>query len=95
MTVDRDLVLALEDLSMFRLTPGEREDAQAWLQGVIAYFDRLGALDTEGVEPLTHVFPLVNVTREDEVVPSMDNELLLANAARVKDGAFMVYRTVE
>jgi len=95
MTVDRDLVRTLEDLSFFRLEPHEREAMQADLQNTVDSFDRLRALDTEGVEPLTHVFPLANVTREDEVVASMDNEALLSNAARVKDGAFMVYRAVE
>ena len=95
MTIDRELVLSLESLAYIRLEPAEREAAQAGLQEMIDCFDRLAALDTQGVEPLTHVFPLANVTREDKVVASMDNEVLLENAARVKDGAFMVYRAVE
>jgi len=95
MTIDRDLVLYLEALARIRLTPGERESTQAGLQGIISYFDQLNALDTEGVEPLSHSFPVANVVREDEVVPSMGNEDVLANAPREKDGCFAVYRAVE
>jgi len=95
MTVDRDLVLTLEGLSCIALSEEEREAVQAGLQGMIDCFDRLGGLDTEGVEPLTHVFNLSNVMREDRVIPSMENEVLLSNAARCKDGAFAVPRAVE
>jgi aspartyl/glutamyl-tRNA(Asn/Gln) amidotransferase C subunit len=101
MTIDRDLVLALESLSSIALSEEERAAFEGDLRGAVACFDRLGALDTGGVEPLTHSVPPVNgvpwanVMRADEVVPSMPNEELLANAAREKDGAFLVYRAVE
>ena len=95
MTIDLELVQALEALSAIALGEEERELMQAQLQSTIDSFDALHALDTQSVEPLVHVFPLANVTREDRVVPSMDNELLLANAAREKGGAFVVHRAVE
>ena len=57
--------------------------------------DVLNGLDTSGVEPMSHIFPLRNVTRPDEVVPSGDREELLANGPAVKDGAFLVPKTVE
>ena len=95
MTVDLELMRTLEALSAIALTDDEREAALPVLQAAVGGFDSLAALPTDGIEPLTHVFPLVNITREDEVVPSMDNELLLSNATREKDGAFMVHRAVE
>jgi len=95
MTIDRDLVLYLEALARIRLTPGEREATQADLEGIIGYFDQLGALDTAGVEPLSHSFPVANVMRGDEVAASMGNEAVLANAPREKDGCFLVHRAVE
>jgi len=95
MTIDQALMLNLESLSAIALTPEERDAARAEMQAAVDNFDLLAAVGTEGVEPLTHVFPLENVTREDVVVPSMDNELLLSNAAREKGGAFMVHRAVE
>ena len=64
-------------------------------EGIVAYMDVLNRLDTSGVEPISHIFPLKNVTRPDEVVPSGDREELLANGPAVKDGAFLVPKTVE
>ncbi|MDR2688011.1 MAG: Asp-tRNA(Asn)/Glu-tRNA(Gln) amidotransferase subunit GatC [Oscillospiraceae bacterium] len=95
MNIDRDLVLYLESLARIALSEEERAACEGDLRGIITYFDQLRALDTEGVEPLSHSFPVVNVMREDEVRPSMPNEDVLANAPRSKDGAFLVYRAVE
>ena len=95
MTVDRDLMLTLEAQSAIALSEEEREAMQAGLQRAITSFGPLNALDTAGVEPLIHVLPLANVMREDEVAASMDNEVLLSNAARTRDGAFLVWRAVE
>ena len=47
----------------------------------MAYMDVLNGLDTSAVEPMSHIFPLKNVTRSDEVAPSGDREKLLANGA--------------
>lgn len=57
--------------------------------------DTLNTLDTSGVEPLSHVFPVKNVLREDEVRPSMDRGELLKNAPAADDEAFLVPKTVE
>ena len=65
------------------------------LEQIIAYMDTLNALDTSGVEPLSHVFPVKNVLREDEVQPSMDRGMLLKNAPAADDEAFLVPKTVE
>ena len=56
---------------------------------------RMEELDTDGVEPLTHVFPIQNVFREDEVTNAADRDNLLANAPVKKDGCFVVPKTVE
>ncbi len=95
MTVDRDLVLYLESLARIRLTEEERVACESDLQNIINYLDQLNALDTEGVEPMVHSLPLVNVAREDAVEESMDAEMLLANAPHERDGYLLVQRAVE
>ena len=59
------------------------------------YIDKLNELDTTGVEPMSHVFPVNNVFREDVVTNGDDRDEILANAPAKKDGAFMVPKTVE
>ena len=47
------------------------------------------------VEPTSHAVPLVNVTREDAVRPSLSNEDALRNAPSKANGLFLVPKIVE
>lgn len=60
---------------------------------MLDYIDKLDELDTEGVEPMSHVFPVQNVFREDIIENSDTREQLLANAPEQKNGMFMVPKT--
>jgi aspartyl-tRNA(Asn)/glutamyl-tRNA(Gln) amidotransferase subunit C len=57
--------------------------------------DVLNEVDTDGVEPMSHVFSLKNVFREDEVRQSTPMEELLKNAPRRSADSFVVPKTVE
>ena len=57
--------------------------------------DMLNQLDTSNVEPMSHIFPVNNVFREDVVVNGDDRENILANAPEERGGAFVVPKTVE
>ena len=50
--------------------------------------EKLNELDTEGVEPTSHVLPLRNVMREDEPRPSWPIEKVMLNAPDEEDGNF-------
>ena len=60
-----------------------------------SYIDTLNELDTSGVEPMSHVFPVNNVFREDVVTNGDDREEILANAPEAKEGAFVVPKTFD
>ena len=62
---------------------------------MLDYIDKLGELDTQGVEPMSHVFPVKNVFREDIVTNGDMREEILKNAPGEKDGMFVVPRTFE
>ena len=54
-------------LAKLELNEEEKEQAKKDMESMLDYIDKLNELDTEGVEPLSHVFPVHNVFREDEV----------------------------
>ena len=60
---------------------------------MLDYIDQLGELDTTGVEPMSHVFPVNNVFREDVVTNGDDRDNILKNAPEEKDGMFVVPNT--
>ena len=80
-------------LAKLELSEEEREQAKKDMGRMLDYIDKLGELDTEGVEPMSHVFPVQNVFREDIITNSDTREQLLSNAPEQKDGMFMVPKT--
>ena len=57
--------------------------------------DKLNELDTENVPPTSHVLPLSNVMRNDEVKDSQLQEEMLANAPERDDNFFVVPKVIE
>lgn len=82
-------------LAKLELSEEEKEQAKSDMGRMLDYIDKLGELDTTGVEPMSHVFPVQNVFREDVVTNSDTREELLSNAPEQKDGMFMVPKTFE
>ncbi len=81
-------------LAKLELSAEEREQAKKDMEEMLEYIDRLNELDTEGVEPMTHVFPVHNVFREDVVENGNGQRDTLANAPGSKEDAFLVPKTV-
>ena len=75
----------IEILAKLHLTEDEKEKSRQDLQQMLDYVDMLNQLDTSDVEPLTHIFPIKNVFREDVVLESTPKEELLKNAPKEKD----------
>lgn len=82
-------------LAKLELSEEEKEQAKKDMGSMLEYIDKLKELDTQGVEPMSHVFQTQNVFREDVVTNGDDRSSILANAPGEKDGMFRVPRTVE
>lgn len=82
-------------LAKLELSDEEKEKAKSDMGRMLDYIDKLGELDTTDVEPMSHVFPVENVFREDVVTNGDERERLLSNAPQEKDGMFVVPRTFE
>jgi len=95
MKITGEMVDYISLLARLKLPQEEKEAMAGELEKIVSYMDVLAALDTEGVEPMSHVFPLKNVLREDTPLPSQDREALLENAPAQGDGAFLVPKAVE
>ena len=82
-------------LAKLELSEEEKEQAKTDMGRMLDYIDKLGELDTSDVEPMSHVFPVQNVFREDVVTNGDEREQLLSNAPQEKDGMFVVPKTFE
>ncbi len=77
-------------LARLSLSEEEKQKFAEQLNSILDYADSLNAIPTNGVEPLTHILPIHNVFREDEVKPSMDRRDILANAPLAEDAQYKV-----
>ena len=82
-------------LAKLELSGEEKEEAKKDMGRMLDYIDMLNELDTGGVEPMSHVFAMHNVFREDVVTNGDEREKILKNAPEQKDGSFKVPKTVE
>ena len=82
-------------LSKLELSEEEKEQAKKDMGSMLDYIDKLNELDTTGIEPTSHVFPVQNVFREDVVTNGDESEKTLKNAPGEKDNMFMVPRTFD
>ena len=82
-------------LAKLELSDEEKEQAKKDMGSMLDYIDKLNELDTDGVEPMSHAFPVNNVFREDEGTNGDDRENMLLNAPQKKDGTYMVPKTFD
>ena len=95
MQITPDLIKYLETLARITLNEDEEKRVGSELQDILTYIDMLNELDTDGVEAMSHFFPVTNVMREDEVSASMTPDEIVANAPESQDGCFVVPKTVD
>ncbi|MBI2616987.1 Asp-tRNA(Asn)/Glu-tRNA(Gln) amidotransferase subunit GatC [Candidatus Gottesmanbacteria bacterium] len=77
-------------LARLGLSKEDLEKFQKQLSQIIEFVDELENVDTKGIEPTSQVTGLENVFREDEIKPSLSQEVVLSNAPRKHNGYFVV-----
>ena len=81
-------------LAKLEVSDSEKEAAKADMEKMLDYIDTLNELDTSGIEPMSHVFQVSNVFREDVVTNGDNREEMLANAPQRKEDSFEAPRTI-
>jgi len=95
MALTAEQVRWVAHLARLELADGQIELMTRQLSAIIDYVDQLQQVDTEGVEPLAHPFPLHNVFRNDESAPSLPVDAALANAPERRGDFYSVPAVLE
>lgn len=82
-------------LARLALSDEEKETYARQLRQVLGHMDKLSAVDTEGVEPTAHSFPLTNVLEADEPREPLPVTEVLRNAPQSRDNQIVVPKVVE
>jgi aspartyl-tRNA(Asn)/glutamyl-tRNA(Gln) amidotransferase subunit C len=94
-TISKKDVEHVAHLARLSLGEDEKEKFTQHLDSILTFAEKLNELDTEGVEPTSHVLDLKNVVREDEVRPSLPAEKALQNTAEHKNNQVKVPSVLE
>ena len=84
--------------NLARLDLSEEEKAKfgSQLKDVLSYFEKLNAVDVEGIEPMAHAHEVCNVWREgDTPGKTFDPEVLSEMAPESRDNQVVVPKVVE
>jgi aspartyl-tRNA(Asn)/glutamyl-tRNA(Gln) amidotransferase subunit C len=93
--ISREDVEHVARLARLALGDAEIERMREQLNAILGYIDKLRELDITSVEPTSHAVPLVNVLRDDEVVPCFPSDAMLGNAPDRVGELFRVPRIIE
>jgi aspartyl-tRNA(Asn)/glutamyl-tRNA(Gln) amidotransferase subunit C len=93
--ISTDQVKHAAHLARLAITEEEAEKFTQQLDSIIAFAEQLNELDTDGVEPTSHVLNLTNVLREDKAEEGLPREDVLKNAPEHQDGQFKVPSILE
>jgi aspartyl-tRNA(Asn)/glutamyl-tRNA(Gln) amidotransferase subunit C len=95
MSISKDEVKHIANLSKLNLTDEELEKYTNELSDIVDMANQLSSIDVEGVKPTAHILNIQNVFREDIQQPSYDRELILKNAPSKDAGCVSVPKVVE
>ncbi|WP_247237506.1 Asp-tRNA(Asn)/Glu-tRNA(Gln) amidotransferase subunit GatC [Telluribacter sp. SYSU D00476] len=88
MKIDRETLHKIAHLARLEVKPEEEEALLASMENVLTWMEQLNELDTQGVEPLTHVTGEINNWREDVGLNRLTREQALSNAPS-QDGTYI------
>ncbi len=95
MAVDEKIVSRVGVLANIALTPAEIPPLVSELNTILGWIDQLQAVDTDGIEPMDAVIPVMRPWREDVVTDGNRQADILANAPAAAHGFFGVPKVIE
>ena len=95
MSLSDDQIRRLARLARLALEPGETEAVGERLNRILVLVGEIQAVDTAGIEPMSHALDLVQRLRPDEVTEGNHRELYQSVAPAVENGLYLVPKVIE
>jgi aspartyl-tRNA(Asn)/glutamyl-tRNA(Gln) amidotransferase subunit C len=95
MSLSPDQIRLIARLARIAVHADESGAVGERLNRVLAMLDQLKAVDTSGIEPMSHALDVVQTLRADAVTEGDQRELLQAGAPAVEDGLYLVPKVIE
>lgn len=95
MNIDKDTLKKVAHLARVEVDPATEKDMIQDLEEILTWVEKLKEVDTEGVDPVTHMSFEKNALREDEVKRNLTKEAGLSNAPKHDGEHFLVPKVLD
>jgi aspartyl-tRNA(Asn)/glutamyl-tRNA(Gln) amidotransferase subunit C len=95
MSLSDDQIRRLARLARVALRPEEAGEVAKRLNRILSLVDEMQAVDTAGIEPMSHALDLVQRLRPDEGTETDRRSLYQSVAPAVEDGLYLVPKVIE
>jgi len=95
MSLSRDQIQRVAHLARLALPEAESGIGLERLNRVLGLIDQLQAVDTAGIEPMSHALDVVQPLRADEVTETDQRDAIQAGAPVVEGGLYLVPKVIE
>lgn len=95
MSLTIDDVRKVARLARLATTEAEAAAAQTQLQSIFGLIEEMQAVDTSGIQPMSHALDLTQRLREDAVTEPDQRELFQSIAPQVEAGLYLVPQVIE
>ena len=90
-----DQIARIAELARLEVSPAESAALQQQLNDILAMVDAMAAVDTEGVEPMSHPQEAMQRLRDDGATEGDQRAGFQAIAPQVEDGLYLVPKVIE
>jgi len=90
-----DQIARIAELARLEVSPAESAALQQQLNDILAMVDAMSAVDTEGVEPMSHPQQALQRLREDAATEGDQRAAFQSVAPQVEDGLYLVPKVIE
>ena len=95
MKIDKESLKKIAHLARLQIKPEEETTLLSSMDSVLSWMEQLNEIDTEGVEPLTHILDEAKIWRQDISNNTLSREEALSNAPSKNDTYIMVPTVIE
>jgi len=95
MALSSEDVQRIAHLARIEITPAEAAEVRQKLDGIFELIERMRAVDTTGIVPMSHAQDVTLPLREDVVTETDRHELYQSSAPAVAHGLYLVPKVIE
>jgi len=95
MKISKVDVKKVAELARLEFNEAQTEKFTKQLSNILEYIEKLNELDTDDVEPTSHVLDISTPLREDKVQKLLTIDEVLQNAPESEDDFFVVPQVIE